>query len=257
MARPKHIRIDHQRLRWYRVRSIDVVTGAPQKLFRHLQDGLRSVGYHQIGAHPPIIRGQAISDTGTTSAGITAERGPWDIKSPWVAVRIGGAVLLAIGLLLILLAVIASFRLSEPLEFLNDPERLLWFATGVIMAVIGAAMAGIHRFRSNLMWINIQGEVYRSALSSGTDLATRSATSNRLSIISELRVAVMACSAITKNSGKGREILKTEDTRDLAYQFDMLMRMISTKILPKIVLQKSVDMRRQEIESEYPPPPPP
>lgn len=40
------------------------------------------------------------------------------------------------------------------------------------------------------------------------------------------------------------------------WEFDNLMNTTSTKILPKVVLQKSTDMRRQEIESEVLSPPP-
>lgn len=62
---------------------------------------------------------------------------------------------------------------------------------------------------------------------------------------------------ITKRSGKAREILRTQDSQDLLWEYDNLMHTISADILPKVILQKSTDMKRQEIESEVLPPPPP
>ena len=67
----------------------------------------------------------------------------------------------------------------------------------------------------------------------------------------------MGSSVITKRSGKAREILRTQDSQDLLWEYDNLMHTIFADILPKIILQKSTDMKRQEIESEVLLPPPP
>lgn len=257
MARPNPIKFKPYRLHWRRNQFIDVVTGAPQKLFRHLRDGLRSVGYREIRTVSPHIAGQAITDTGTTKGMIIGEKDPIDIQSPWLAIRVGGAVLLILGLVMLLWVIMSSWDNGSPLAFIGDQDLLLWFIVGVVLIVVGGAMVRLHRYRSNLIWIDVQGEVYRSALSLGTDLQARSASSNRLSIISELRLAVKGCSVVSKNSGKRREILKMEGSSDLAWEFDNLMHNIRSDILPKVVLQKSRDMRRQEIESEVLPPPPP
>lgn len=208
--------------------SQDITTGAPQRLYRYLLDTVSRFGFYAVNTVEPQIIGQAIGDTGTTQGHIFCEKNITEVGSG--AVRIVGLALLLIGFIALLAGLSNSYLLL----------------LGGALIVIGVLLMRIHAFHSELLFVHIKGEVYRSGLSAGTHMPAEMAESQRLSVISELRLALYAAEVVSRNSGAGREYVNSLASESMRSEFQMLLNEVSSSVLPKVVLQKSWEQTRHE-----------
>jgi hypothetical protein len=215
-------------INWPERYSQDITTGAPQKLFRYLQDSVSKFGFYTINAREPQIVGQAIGDTGTTEGHVLCERG---------ITEVGNGVVRVLGLALLLIGVFAM---------LGGLTNFYLLLTGLVLVVVGVILMRMHAFHSELLFIHIKGEAYRSGLSAGTRMPAEVAESQRLSVISELRLSLYGAEVESRNSGAWREYVRSLSSPNMSTQFQVLLNDLSTSILPKVLIQKSWEQTRHE-----------
>lgn len=220
--------------RWAYSEQIEATTGAPQKLYRHLIDAIQKRGYCIISGVEPDIKPTAIEKTGTTQGWIIAEKLLSEIPGQGGIVEILGQIT---GLAVLLYG--AYFGLSGGL------------LGGFVIMMIGGALMGYckdrydirmrPKFASNLVYATLTGEVYYSALGADVSEGTSSAESRRASLVSELRLTVNMTTIMSWNVGDSRYLFY--NSRDPSAEADLrgVLSDIRADMLPKAVLQKSVE----------------
>jgi hypothetical protein len=226
----------------------DIVTGAPQRLFRYLHDSVVQHGYHWYAEEEPRIVGHAIGETGSTEGWLLGERDIQDVRGIYPVLRV-------VGLALLLLCLVPLVYLLLAILSENFGSLVTFGVTLIILAVAGSVLIRQHRFQSELVRVTLKGEVYKSTLGAGTRLPNQVADSGRASLISELRVGFGSCGILTENrqhaeagyvqrkrfvAGVFRSSAAASGLQDLLTEF-------SQSILPKVVLQKS----REQVVQEY------
>ena len=229
---PKPLRVSPVAIRWQLTNSQDITTGAPQKLFRHLHDAIGEFGYRVVETHEPQIVGQAIGDTGTAEGDVLAESNVVEFGNS--ALRLVGLCLLVIGIGITLWALTAGLSALGALVF------------GLVFVFVGAVLARLHAFRSDVVYVHLKGEAYRSGLTAGTRMSTEIADTQRLSVISELRLSVYGATIESKNTGETRVFMRTLSSPNLGGEFQLLVDNVTTNVLPKVLLQKSWEQTRHE-----------
>lgn len=270
--------ISPYKIRWPRKTTVvyDVVTAAPQRLYRYLVDEMDKRGYtgHFKGTlrrdRKLRIVSLPIANTASVEGVLFRRRAPEEKKYPWVYARIVGYSLLSIGLIVLLLALLeggafsAQFYSSKSLvSFLQLYAPYLLIS--IFLIVVGVVLMGLNEFIWDSMWIGVSGEVYGSTLGAGTKLPEEYAQTSRSSMIGELHLKVYGASVHTKNKWKGAVVTKTDvASKRVRRDFNLLLASISEKILPNVRLQKSWEQVQQEFrtrgsgyEGQYRPPPPP
>jgi hypothetical protein len=117
---------------------------------------------------------------------------------------------------------------------------------GLVLAIAGAVLIRQHAFHSSLFFIHVKGEAYRSGLAAGTRMPTEVADTQRLSVISELRLSLYGAAVESRNTGDARICVKSLDSAHLSSQFQVLLDDVANNVLPKILLQKSWEQSRHE-----------
>lgn len=249
--------------------SGDFVTGAPQKLYRHLQDGMRQVGYKvNLGMDkvPKLKSTRALTNIATTKGRIIRESHPLEITIPYSILRLVGAILLLVALAYFFLQPDwQDYFLKFGVDFLQS--HILQLIIIAILIIAGIVLLKTpHYFKSRQMSVSIDGEVYRSKLGVGTDLSTRSATTARLSMVSELTLTLGVAVAVSKNIRRNGGRVRIRDPtkkfprgefKRVEQDFRKAIHIISHQILPAIVIQKTREQIEQEVTARSSPPPPP
>lgn len=244
MTGPNPLDIDFAKnadTKWAYSEQIEATTGAPQKLYRHLIDAIQRRGYYIISGVEPDIKPTAIEKTGTTQGWIIAERLLKEIPSEGGIIEILGQIT---GLAVLLYGAYLGFS-----SLFSDSSGGL-FGGFVIMTIGGLLMGyckdrydiGMRpKFASNLVYATLTGEVYYSALGADVSEGTSSAESRRASLVSELRLTVNMTTIMSWNVGDSRYLFY--NSRDPSAEADLrgIVSDIRADILPKAVLQKSVE----------------
>jgi len=228
----------------------DIVSGAPQRLFRYLKDALRTLGCRTAGDREPVIEGQSIRDTGSTRGWALAERNLMEVGGIYPILRGAGVALIVASL-----AVVPGFLL---------PFLALDVAGGVLYAIAFAFLLGggiflvrMHMFQSEIFYVRVRGEVYRSSLRVGTRLPTQVSDSERVSLVSELRVSLYSAGVRTRNvavaqrpAGQGKAYLRVVEavspSPSARAGLRQLVQEFQKDILPRVVLQKSQELEAKE-----------
>ncbi|MFQ6127727.1 MAG: hypothetical protein ACE5QW_02335 [Thermoplasmata archaeon] len=121
------------------------------------------------------------------------------------------------------------------------------FLLGVVLALLGTKLLGLHRFKSNIIWIDVQGEAFPSSL-------RRMAPEipGTFPIVGDLRIRISGTSAITRNATSRTKLVRIHDTLELLRDFNHLVDNVVVSIFPGVRVRGPVAFR----ETESPPPPP-
>lgn len=231
---PRSLHVNPGEVEWQERYPLDITTGAPQKLFRHLVDAVHVLGLAVIDPDEPQIVAQAIGDTGTVEGSLLCESHLVETGNP--IIRLVGLALSLLGIGLLLWSLQAGLSLGL-------------LTLGIIFLFIGVYLMRLHAFRSNLVFIHLKGEAYRSGLNAGTRMPTEIADTQRLSVISELRVSFYGAAVETRNTGDVRSYSKSLSSPPVRGLFQMLIDNVATSVLPKVQLQKSWEQTRHEYSS--------
>lgn len=229
---PKPLHVSPIAVRWSETYEQDITTGAPQKLFRHLVDAVRGIGLIVIHAQEPRIVGQAIGDTGTAEGELMCESDLVEVGSPIIRLVGLGFLVFGIGILLWALAMGTS-----------GFGQLIF---GLVILFIGVVLLRSHTFRSHLVYISVKGEAYRSGLAAGTRMPTEVADTQRLSVVSELRLSLYGATIESKNAGESRVYNKSVSSEQMTGYFQVLVDNVTQSVLPKVLLQKTWEQTRHE-----------
>jgi len=241
---PRRLRFRPSSVRWPLTYSVELTSGAPQKLFRYLLDSLQRFGLVPIERVEPRIVGQAIGDTGTAEGYVLGEKDLQKVLGPYVVATIAGVILILTGILVLPWAELVA------LDFLRNiglMEMLLRMIPSIVLLVVGAALIRLHAFQSELVYVVLKGEVYRSGLAAGTRMPSEIANTQRLSIISELRLSVYGSDIRSKNVGNRRRIESSHASPRINADFQIILNDLSSSILPKVILQKTWEQTRHEV----------
>lgn len=245
--KPNLLNINLTEVKWHHSEPrLDVTTGAPQKLYRHLLDAIQTRGYHVIQGKEPGITGTAIEKTGTTHGEILAEKMVKTISSPWYQVGIIFTIIiilygLYVGFFTYFLTGI--FGGGKSLVTLNNKNIIM----GIVIIIIGVITGSITetffktKFESHLLYTTLKGEVYYSALGENVSEGQLSADSRRASIISDLRLGINLTTIFSRNyptNPPGRWVLQYIYTEKAEEDFKGILTDINTNILPKLMLKK-------------------
>lgn len=237
---PLPLMFDAQRVPWADRHSADVTAGAPQQLHRHIVDALGKLGYRPVYVVEPAIYGQAIGDTGITQGYVLGEKYLHSVRDPYNAFRLVGLMFGLTSIGWVLLALVALSQGSW--AFLIVSLSLLGIFLGV-----GAMLLGQHAFDSRLLYVTLKGEVYRSGLDARVQKPSQVAGSQRLSILSELRVDVWIAGVRSRNEAGRRVVFAPTIAPDLRAEFQAAIGEMAATALPKAILQKSVDQTKHEV----------
>lgn len=250
--KPNLLNIDLTEVKWHHSEPrLDVTTGAPQKLYRHLLDAIQTRGYHVIQGKEPGITGTAIEKTGTTHGEILAEKMVKTISSPLYQV---GIIFTTIIILYGLYVGVFTYFLTgilggKSLVTLNSKNIII----GIVIIIIGVITGSITetffktKFESHLLYTTLKGEVYYSALGENVSEGQLSADSRRASMISDLRLGINLTTIFSSNQSSNdpngqiqasRRVLQYIYTDEAEEDFKGILTDINTNILPKLMLKK-------------------
>lgn len=246
--KPNLLNINLTEVKWHHSEPrLDVTTGAPQKLYRHLLDAIQTRGYHVIQGKEPGITGTAIEKTGTTHGEILAEKMVKTISSPLYHVgSIFATIIILYGFYVLVFTGILG---GKSLVTLNSKNIIM----GTVILIIGCITAGITetffktKFESHLLYTTLKGEVYYSALGENVSEGQLSADSRRASMISDLRLGINLTTIFSSNQSSNdpngliqasRRVLQYIYTDEAEEDFKGILTDINTNILPKLMLKK-------------------
>lgn len=217
----------------------DLVTSAPQKLYRYLGDLIKEM-YFQIKVDrsmEPKIKSLAIGETGEVYGYISAETTPMEIEQPYKILRIFGYFFILISLVFLILTFTAT----------NDVASMaLYFILFIIFVAIGIGLAMAHKFVSYSLQAWIKGEAYKASAIRERGIDVGKGGVSRVGIVSELRIILQVTRIYSKNKGDCRVILNNEIPEEFKQNFDSMLNTFKNKILPKIELPTTVDEVRTE-----------
>jgi hypothetical protein len=142
-----------------------------------------------------------------------------------------------------------------PFVALNVAGGLLYAIAFAVLLGGGILLLQQHLFQSEIFYVRVRGEVYRSSLRVGTRLPTQEADSERVSLVSELRVSFYSAQIHTRNiavAGRhgGKEYFRVVEevspSPSARAGLRQLVQEFRKDILPRVVLQKSQELELQE-----------
>ena len=221
---------------------VDLVTSAPQKLYRYLGDLIGEMNFQIKGDRSlePQIRSLAIGETGEVMGYISAETVPMEIEQPYKALRI-------IGYIFILLSLVFLIGTFASIYSINC---LTYFILFIIFIAIGIPLAFTHKFVSYSLEAWIKGEAYKASAIRERGIDVGRGGVSRVGIISELRVILRATRIYSRNKGDCRTILDNEIPQEFKENFYSMLNTFKTKILPRLELPTTIDEVRNEVEAQ-------
>lgn len=211
---------------------MNLTTGAPQKLWRHVKQAMRAHGYNLVlWEDAPSVSRMAIGDTGTTHGAIAAEHAP-QRQDPGTSIN-GGRLLAAL-----------LFLAGAIWRFSDAGVEAGWGWAFLVIAVALAAAAfetEEPRYRSRAICVELQGEVYASeAEVSNAQDQTRASTGRR-SIVSEVQLVIRAACLESSKHGDHRRLeaaLAETDCPTLSTDFDTITGAIWENIRPVVEMEE-------------------
>ena len=220
----------------------DLVTSAPQKLYRYLGDLIREMNFQIKGdrSAEPKITSLAIGETGEVNGYISAETAPMEIQQPYKILRIIGVIFVLISF--VFLAFVPRGR--------DLSDIVLYLLLFIIFLIIGIELIMAHKFVSYSLQAWIKGEAYKASAIRERGIDVGKGGVSRVGIISELRVILQMTRIYSKNKGMCRIILNNELPQEIKQNFDSMLNTFKTKILPRIELPTTIDEVRSEAQAQ-------
>ena len=220
----------------------DLVTSAPQKLYRYLRDLVVQMGFNIKQEREPEIRSLPIGDTGSVDGYIFGETNPVEVEQPFKLYQTLGLVFIIIGVIFLIVGI--------SWISINIVWSIVLLILFIVFLIVGSALRKMHQFVSYTLQIWITGEVYRASARRERSIDIGIGGVDRVSMISELRLIIKSARIYSQNEGLYRKIVRIGYPQEMLKNFNDMIDSYKTKILPRIELPMTADEVKAEVVSE-------